>query len=73
MVLATECRLYSGTASIPANSLPSKSLTEGFGFMQLLLYLAVPQSPVVSRDPDTSEEYHAGGLCPPLGLSNLLL
>lgn len=37
MVLATECRLYSGTASIPANSLPSKSLTEGFGFMQLSL------------------------------------
>lgn len=41
--------------------------------MQLLLRLAVPQFPVVSRDPDTSEEYRAGDLCPPLGLSNLLL
>lgn len=73
MVLATECRLYSGTTSIPANSLPSRSRTEGFGFMQLLLHLAVPQSPVVARDPDTWEEYRAGGLYPPPGLSDLLL
>lgn len=73
MALATERRLYSGTTSVPANSLLSKSPTEGISFMRLLFHRTVPQCPVVSRDPDTSEEYRAGGLRPQPGRSNLLL